>query len=106
MSGRHRRHGKAPRGSTLLELLVVLAILGLIAGITGLGFPTRPQRGLIEPSLARLGEARRAAIQSGRPITVTLLRDGGAVVATAHPDGSVLADSSLGVDRLSGKGAR
>jgi hypothetical protein len=86
--------------------VVVLAILGIVAALTGLTFRTIPDQRMVEPSLARIAEARRAAIQSGHSMTVTLLRDGRAIVATAHADGSILADSSIAVDRLSGRATR
>lgn len=106
MSARRRDLEKGPRGNTLLELVLVLAILGVVAGVTGLAFQTRLDRPVVEPSLARLAEARRGAIESGRAVTVVLLRDGDVLVATAHADGSIVADSSLGVDRLSGRAGR
>lgn len=106
MSARREDLRRGSRGNTLLELLVVLAILGIVVGVTGLAFQTTSDRRVIDPSLARLAEARRAAIESGRAVTVILPRDGHVMVATAHADGSILADSSVGVDRLSGRVAR
>src|SRR5207249_6545311 len=57
-----------PSGFTLLEVMVVLVILGLIVGMSGLAFV-----GLRAPRESHLaGELRRArseAIQTGRPMT-------------------------------------
>ena len=106
MSARRKDLRRGPRGNTLLELVVVMAILGIVAGVTELAFQTRSDRRLIEPALARVAEARRAAIERGLAVTVILVRDGDVMIATAHADGTVLADSSLGVDRLSGRAER
>jgi prepilin-type N-terminal cleavage/methylation domain-containing protein len=84
-----------PRGFTLLEAMVVLVILGLIVGMSGLAFV-----GLRAPRESNLaGELRRArseAIQTGRPVSiganhaphtthVLFLPDGRAVGPDADP---------------------
>ena len=56
------------RGMTIVELLVVIVILGLIAGLSGLGFASLrvPRDSAIV--LAARG-ARAEAIRTGRPVT-------------------------------------
>ena len=103
-------------GVTLVELLVVLAILGVMAGVAGLSF-ARPvlavqQPGSLEAALDSIAEVRRMAITRGVSITVTLSISGSTagggdapwiVRATALPDGSIIADAALGIDRLTGR---
>jgi prepilin-type N-terminal cleavage/methylation domain-containing protein len=89
-------------GVTLVELLVALVILGLVAGVAGLAAPPvrRPSAG--DVTRASIAQARRSALVSGQPVTTTILAGGQARVLTALPDGEVIADSSLSVDRLAG----
>ena len=67
------------RGFTLLEMLVVLALLGIMVGVSTLALSTRPppSRALME-----MQEARIEAITSGEPRTahgVLFLPDGRAI---------------------------
>jgi prepilin-type N-terminal cleavage/methylation domain-containing protein len=111
---------------TLVELITVLAILGIMAGIVGAAFidaePVAPTG--IALAHASVADARRQAITTGLPVTIALTvgdelgpahaPDSFSVAptgnartrfyrATAIPDGSVLADSALGIERLSGR---
>jgi len=80
-------------GFTLVEMIVVVALLGLIAGMSGLAFV-----GLRSPRdserVRDLRRARAEAIQTGRPVvtesngaprTVLFLPDGRAVGLGADP---------------------
>ena len=97
-------------GVTLVELLVVVTLLALSAGIAGLALrQTRQSTDANRRFLlvSRLADARREALRSGRPVTIRHADSGGAGFATAFPDGSIVADALVGgiasVDRLSGK---
>lgn len=106
MRGGGRSQASTVKGSTLVELLVVLAIFGVVAGVTGLTFRAEPRSPRVDDAAARVTAARREAIHSGRSVTVVVASHNGVVVATAHADGSVVADSALGLDRLTGRAAR
>ncbi len=93
--------GRSRCGVTLIELLVAITLMGLMAAVVGLGPPGAP-RSPVDATVATLGQVRRDAINAGRSVTVTIAVDGGQHVATALPDGSIVADSGLAVDRLSG----
>ena len=80
----------ADGGATLLEVLVVLAILGLAVGI---GFPRLQYAHLRLASeaardevAADLRSARALAIRSGRPVTVEISDHGGALAWGDHLD--------------------
>jgi prepilin-type N-terminal cleavage/methylation domain-containing protein len=84
-----------PSGFTLLEVMVVMAVLGLITGVTALAFGSL--RAPRESDVAReLRRARSQAIRTGRPAVtvvnhalrtthVLFLPDGGAIGSGADP---------------------
>jgi prepilin-type N-terminal cleavage/methylation domain-containing protein len=86
-------------GITLAELLVVLAILGAMAWISGLAF-RGPEwfRHDLDPLGAEVRAARRSAATQRRPVTVTVWREDRPAAVTALPDGRVVADSGVVVD--------
>jgi prepilin-type N-terminal cleavage/methylation domain-containing protein len=93
-----------PRGFTLVEVVVVVAILGMIAGMSGLAFVTLRTPG--ESELVReLRGARAEAIATGRPVItgsnhaprtahVLFLPDGRAIGPGADPLTGVPVDSA------------
>ena len=77
-------------GVTLIELIVVLAILGVTAGVVSLSFARRvPPR---ETLTSRLTAARDSALSSGRQVLLTIVTDSGLVLIAANPDGRVMAE--------------
>ena len=101
------RLGTSPRGVTLVELLVVLALLGLLGGVAGLVVGRSEARTELGRRAEEVAIARRAAIREGRQVTIELLLDDGLHAVTAFPDGAVVTDAAvrawLGIDRLSGE---
>lgn len=99
---------RGEQGITLLEVLVVLSILGVAGGVVGLAHLRMEPAAPPDEVAARVAAARAEALAGGRSVTVRIVRDGSAYWATARPDGSVLADAELAVERLTGKatGAR
>lgn len=81
-------------GVTLVELVVVLAVLGTVAAVTAPALPRQLDRsqGALRDSIA---VARAVAASTGRPAT-RLVPASGAVpsIVTAWPSGLVLVDSA------------
>ena len=102
---RSRHELRAPRaGFTLIELLVVLAIIATGASIAALTMRTPPPAQ--PPGMdGQVAELRRRAIETGAIINVVLTDSTGVYAAAALPDGSVIADPALHVDRRTGRRA-
>lgn len=81
-------------GITLVELVVTLAILGLMAGIVGVAYWNAPPSADDDNESAILAAARRQAIRDRRVVTVTVRVEGRIVDATALPDGSIVYEGS------------
>lgn len=89
-----------PRGLTLVEMLVVLAILGLMAGVVAVRLefrPAPPREGTVT------GDARRRAIGEARPVSVLVTAAGRVTTVTALPDGRVLSDTSQPTNLFTGR---
>lgn len=65
-----RKRGEGARGVTLIELVVALAILGMIVGMSGVALATlRTPRD--SEHVRELQQARSQAIRTGRPVITT-----------------------------------
>ena len=97
----------ARAGVTLVELLVTLAILGLVMGAVSFATRSVPELTELTRIRATLSRARHAAVSEGRAITIEMVFDGRYQAATAHPNGSLSADhllvEQLGIDLLTGE---
>lgn len=112
-------------GSTLIEMLVVVAIFALISGLVFSGTPRTVERMAFSQSLssfvAGARVARAAAVQSGRRIALRVATDGrayrwgsspvtrlpaGVTVTSDGPEPSYFADGSSKGGTVSLQGAR
>ena len=88
------------RGSTLLELAVTLAILG-VAGLVAV-LAIRPAPVAPDDVTAQVADARRRALRDRVPVSIDVVIAGVPHALTALPDGGVVADSALHIDRFTG----
>ena len=75
------------RGVTLIELVVALALLGLIVGVSGLSLASL-QPAQRSPAIRAMERARSQAIRTGSPVRVDsrlFLPDGRAIGAGVDP---------------------
>lgn len=91
------------RAVTLVELLVVLVLIGLMAGVVGLTIHTAKPITITDPITSAIAAARDSAIRTGRSVTFGLEVNDAQREVTASPDGRVLADTVLDIDPLTGE---
>lgn len=90
------------RGTTLLEVLVTVAILGVIAGVTVLAVRRMDPPSADDPRQI-LAESLRTVVATGRSAEVRIVVNGVMATAVVRPDGSIVADSSLEIERFTGR---
>jgi prepilin-type N-terminal cleavage/methylation domain-containing protein len=88
---------------TLVELLVVLVLLSIVAGVGELAMRRVPPRSEADSVVALIGRARDSAVRSGHTVTVRVVVRGRVALASALPDGRVVPDTLLFVDPLTGR---
>jgi len=104
MNARHGFARAARTGTTLVELLVVLAVLGVMLGVAGVAFHDMRVAPTEESTLLDgVAAARRLAITTGLSQSATIVFDGRPRAVFAQPDGHVLVDSLPALDPLSGR---
>ena|SRR5690242_5901171 len=89
-------------GITLVELLVVLVLLSIAASVVGLSLGNATRQAMATTVRDELNAARDSAIRSGHPFTLQTHGLNSDHWITALPDGRVIADSTLAIDRFSG----
>jgi prepilin-type N-terminal cleavage/methylation domain-containing protein len=94
--------GPVRHGVTLVELIVVLAILAVLAGVTTLAFRRAEPVPGAQAWWSAVAAARRTAVDSARAVSVKVRIGDSLYEATALSDGSVIADVRLHIDRLTG----
>jgi len=94
------------RGFTVIELIVAITVFVLLTGIAGIAITaTRLDAPVVDDSRL-IQQTRTQAIRSGARVTVVIATSTGKRHLTAFPDGSVVADSSLRLDALTGRPSR
>ena len=90
-------------GWTLVELLVVLAILGIVSAVAAATVARPPGADETQSIAQQIASLRERAVRARTQQHATIVLNGRVVSILAQPDGSVLADTALGVSRYSGR---
>jgi len=90
-------------GVTLVELLVVLALLGILSGVVGLTLRSAQPPATADPVRAAVALARDSSIRSGHAVSIVLATDSQPYDVTALPDGRIIGDKRLATDTLTGQ---
>jgi prepilin-type N-terminal cleavage/methylation domain-containing protein len=85
----YESRSKKPHGFTLVEMLVVLAILGVISAVSATGI-TRSASTHNQPITTDLQAATRRAVRSGTVASAVLRDSTGKQLALVLPDGRVV----------------
>lgn len=81
------------------ELLVVLVILAILASVAVLAFRLPPVANASAPDTV-VRDARRLAVERGRPVDTSIVMDDVIHLVTLLPDGRAIADTAVPLDRL------
>jgi prepilin-type N-terminal cleavage/methylation domain-containing protein len=90
------------RGTTLIEMLVSIVLLGLLAAVAAPAIRRAAAPPPNDPATI-VAESLGVAIASARSITLQLTVGRQSALATVGSDGTVVADSSIHVDRFTGR---
>ena len=91
------------RGSTLLELLVALAVIGVALGVASVAMRAEPGPDAATRRRDHIAAIRRRAVATGAPQALWLHGDTAPLTGIVYPDGRVLLDDASLVDGMSGR---
>lgn len=92
----HSRTRLTRRGASLVELMVVLVVLALTLSVVALAVPQT----VGTSDRAALADLERRAVVARTATTSLLEVSGSPVLATAYPDGGIVADTFAGLPKL------
>jgi prepilin-type N-terminal cleavage/methylation domain-containing protein len=97
------RNGRTEsRGATLIELIVTVAIIGVTASVAALAVHPAASPDPADPATI-IADTLERVLATGTPVTLTFSVNARPVLATVNPDGTIVADSALVIERLSGR---
>jgi prepilin-type N-terminal cleavage/methylation domain-containing protein len=90
-------------GVSLLEVIVTLAVLGVLTTVVGLAWQRENAPGDTADAASAVAAARRQALDSGATVTLKVEVNEAVHVITVTPDGRVRGAEALGFDPLAGR---
>jgi hypothetical protein len=84
-------------------LVVVLAVIGAVGLVVALTWQPRLPKGVATDAYRSIAALRQQAVEQGMVMTTTIADSTGTHPVTALPDGSVLTDATLSINRLTGR---
>lgn len=88
-------------GTTLVELMVTIVVLGIIASVAALSIRRQPAP--VDDLATAVKTARRTSAEKGLAIRINRVDGGREIELIVHPDGRVVADSGAAVQALTGQ---
>lgn len=89
-------------GSTLIEMVISVTLLGILASVTTLAVRRLTKPASSNPATI-IADTLEHVLETGEPVTLQLTVNGRPVTANVNPDGSVVADTTLAIDRFTGR---
>jgi hypothetical protein len=83
-------------------MMVCLIVLGAIAAVVTLAIRRTTPPDPTDP-MTTIADTIETVLTTGIPVTLKFIVNGKQAFATVNPDGSVLADTSLHIERFSGR---
>jgi prepilin-type N-terminal cleavage/methylation domain-containing protein len=102
-------HAHVRRGVTLIELMVAITLIAVLAGVSTVTLRAAGRASSADTAAARIdatiAATRDSAVRTGTAVTaeVRLKFETSPARFTALPDGSVVGDASLPVERTTGR---
>lgn len=95
----------ARHGLTLLEVVISVTILGVTASVATMVIRRAPPSDPTNPATV-IADTLERVLATGARVTLQFTVNAHPALATINPDGSIVADSALAIERLTGRAIR
>jgi type II secretory pathway pseudopilin PulG len=102
-SGGRARRMDHRAGLSLFELVVTIAVLGVVTTVVGLSWRSQPPARDTDSAAAVIAAGRRQSLHTGRSVTLHVEVNDTVHVITVAPDGRIHGGEPLGFESLAGR---